>query len=205
MNLYSGITSDSELGDKERFIALLSNDFCPVKADAVILLEGDGFTRIEKACSLVKNGLADKLVFSGGFDNQQQGSYPFALCLPKILEYGISHEQLIYEAESMQTYQQAVNILALCNKNHWKKIILVPTHYHQYRAFLTFLKVLQLADQTEAVSIYNIPAVADWHEITPWGRRVDLLQIEFNKIIEYAAKGHVASYSEALRYIKNRK
>jgi hypothetical protein len=50
--------------DREIIMAIVDND-CLKPSDAIILLEGDGFYRFQKAVDLYKRGLGKKIVFSG--------------------------------------------------------------------------------------------------------------------------------------------
>ena len=86
-------------------------------------------------------------------------------------------------------------------KNGWKKIILVGSHYHQYRAFLTFLKTAK--DRNSDLVIYNSPARnLKWFTDNPWGSRVKCLEAEFVRIENYTAKGDLATFAEAIEYQK---
>jgi uncharacterized SAM-binding protein YcdF (DUF218 family) len=172
-------------------------------ADVVVMLEGDGYSRINKTCEILKEGYAKILIFSGGVDCESNGSYPFEKCLNKFIENEININDIILEKKSQNTKEQANEVIKLCLQNNWKKIILVASHYHQYRAFLTFLKtIIDLKLETE-ILIYNAP-VRDisWFETTQWGddTRSDLLNSELNKIFKY--KNDVATYEQAINYYK---
>jgi hypothetical protein len=87
--------------------------------------------------------------------------------------------------------------LALDNK--WKKLILVATHEHQYRAYLTFLR--EVLNRQKEVLLYNAPVRnLKWFEENPWGRRIDRLGQEFIRIEEYSIKGHLANLDEVIKY-----
>ncbi|MBS1736251.1 MAG: YdcF family protein [Bacteroidetes bacterium] len=187
--------------DKEKFLVIVNTQQLQ-KADVVILLEGDGFTRINKACTLVNNGWANFLIFSGGIDNAGYGSFPFEQCRKKILATGIDESKIILELTSQHTRQQAEEVLKLCLQRGWNKIILVATHYHQYRAFLTFLKVLEELQLDKSIYIINAPATATWFEQMPWGKREQLLESEFDKIEKYKEHGHISTYEKALQYLE---
>lgn len=185
---------------KEVFLALTNS--CKVNfADAVILLEGDGFSRISKAISLINEGWADTLVFSGGIDNESYGSFTFEKCKNVIINSGIDINKLVIESTSQNTREQAVEVIKLCVINDWKKIILVASHYHQYRAFLTFLKVLEENNLQEIIQIMNSPAILDWFEETYFGKsRIDLLADEFLKIEKYRSNSHISTFDSAVKY-----
>lgn len=185
--------------EREAFIALLDTDE-PQNSDAIILLEGDGFARYKKAVALYKNGIAPLICFSGGFDDEKSGAFTYEKVKPLILESGVPEKDLILEGKSQNTYEQAVEIILLAQQRNWKRIVLVASHYHSYRAFLTFLCVLK---QKMPELIIDIAAVKDldWYEETVWGKRIDLLASEFDKIDAYQKKKNVASYTEGLEYL----
>lgn len=188
--------------DKERFLIFTSNQALQ-KADAIVMLEGDKFSRIKKSCQLVLDSWADKLIFSGGIHNPSYGSYAYEYCLPTLLKTGIKEEQIVHENISQHTRGQAEEVIKICIQNEWKKIILVASHYHQYRAFLTFLKVLEEQNLQQQLHIINAPVNdLDWFEETGYGKRIDLLQAEFERIETYKKTGHISEYKTAIEYFK---
>lgn len=187
------------LTEKEIFISLVDNDIVK-SSDVIVLLEGDGLNRYKEAVRLYKEGLAPKIVFSGGIDMPEYGSYPIETVLPYIISAGVPHEDLILELNSLQTKQQSVEITNLCLQYGWRRIILVGSHYHQYRAFLTFLKTAKDMGLDDLV-IYNSPARdLEWFSENPWGTRLKCLEQEFQRIEIYTGKGDLATYKEAISY-----
>jgi uncharacterized SAM-binding protein YcdF (DUF218 family) len=183
---------------KEKLIAIVDNDYIQ-KSDAIILLEGDGFNRYRKAVELYNEGYADKIVFSGGITDYEYGSFPFSDILPKILEEGVPKENIIHEHLSKNTREQAIEVIKYATKYNWDKLILVATHEHQYRAYLTFLKVVLATNQN--IILYNAPVRnLGWFKETGWGKRIDRLEVEFKRIDEYSKLGHLATYEEAIDY-----
>lgn len=182
----------------EKIIAIVDND-CIEKSDAIILLEGDGFNRYRKAVDLYTNGFAKKIVFSGGITDYEYGSYPFSDILPHILDLGVPNSDIIHEDISQNTRDQAVEVMRLALKNNWKKLILVATHEHQYRAYLTFLK--EVLSLNKDILLFNAPVRnLKWFEVNPWGRRIDRLDQEMQRIEEYFKKGHLAGVEEIIKY-----
>lgn len=188
------------LTEREIFISLVDNDLIQ-KSDAIILLEGDGLNRYQHAVNLYKKGYSDTIVFSGEIINHQYGSYPFEEIKPLILKEGIPESALIHECISLHTQQQAVEMMKLSKKNNWYKIILVGSHYHQYRAYLTFLRAMNVAGLE--IIIMNSPARhLKWFSENDWGSRMECLHDEFEKIEKYAKLGHLCTYKEAIEYQK---
>jgi len=187
--------------DREKFIALTGNDRLS-KADVIVLLEGDGQARISHAVELFRTGYAGLILFSGGIDKPEYGSYPLNSLLPEILSLGVPENCIVREVQSLNTREQAENVSRLAVKNGWSRLILVASHYHQYRAFLTFLKVMEEMHLDRKLLLFNSPARPDWFEETQYGQRFQLLEMEFRKIEEYFSSGHIATYKSAIDFLK---
>lgn len=186
--------------DREKILAIVDND-CLTTSDAIILLEGDGFFRFRKAVSLYQKGLAKKIVFSGNIIDRDYGSFPFEEVKPLILAGGVPEEDLIHEDVSKHTRQQAVEIVKMAQRNGWKKLALVASHEHQYRAYLTFLR--EVLDTQSGIILYNAPARnLNWFVDSGWGMRFDRLEAEFDRIERYSAMGHLATAEEVIEYQK---
>ena len=184
--------------DREIIMAIVDND-CLKPSDAIILLEGDGFHRFQKAVDLYKKGLGKKIVFSGAIVQKEYGSYPFEEVKPLILKAGVPEEDLIHEAKSLQTQQQAVEVVKIAMEKGWKRLALVASHEHQYRAYLTLLR--QVLDSTSGIILYNAPVRnLDWFVDSGWGMRFDRLKAEIERIEKYSAFGHLANAQEVVEY-----
>ncbi len=186
--------------EREIIIAIVDND-CLAKSDAAILLEGDGFNRLEKAAELYRSGLVSKVVFSGNVVDKDYGSFPYEEIRPLLLSKGVSESDLIHENISMNTHQQAVQITKMAREKRWKKLILVASPEHQYRAYLTFLR--EVIDANDNLIVFNAPARGlPWFIDDGWGDRFGRLANEFDRIEKYSQLGHLASVEEAVNYQK---
>ena len=184
--------------DREIIMAIVDND-CLKPSDAIILLEGDGFHRFQKAVDLYKKGLGKKIVFSGAIVQKEYGSYPFEEVKPFILNAGVPEEDLIHEDKSLQTQQQAVEVVKIAIEKGWNRLALVASHEHQYRAYLTFLR--QVLDSKSGIILYNAPVRnLDWFVDSGWGMRFDRLKAEIERIEKYSALGHLANAQEVVEY-----
>ena len=188
------------ISDREKILAIVDND-CLTPSDAIILLEGDGFFRFQKAVDLYKRGMAKKIVFSGNIIDKDYGSFPFEEIKPFILESGVPEEDLIHENVSQHTRQQAVEVVKMAMANGWKKLALVASHEHQYRAYLTFLR--EVLDTKSGLILYNAPVRnLNWFVDSGWGIRFERLSAEFDRIERYSAMGHLANADEVIDYQK---
>lgn len=173
-------------------------------SDAVVILEGDGFERLQTAASLILNNISTNLVFSGGINKPEVGSFPFEMCKEHLFALiGSANCTIHLEIRSMHTREQAVNVIEMAKKFSWKSLVLVASQYHQIRAFLTFLKVLDEEGLSEIIIIKNQPVIGQtWFEQMPWGNRFQLLKEEYNRISEYTKKGHISTIQRSIEYYK---
>lgn len=186
--------------DREIILAIVDND-CLSPSDAIILLEGDGFDRFRKAVSLYKQGKAPKIVFSGNIVDYDYGSYPFSEVLPLMLKEGMPECDIIHEDKSLNTREQAVEVVKMAMERGWKKLVLVASHEHQYRAYLTFLR--EVIDSKSGITLYNAPVRnLNWFENKGWGTRFERLEAEIARIEKYTAMGHLATAEEVVNYQK---
>lgn len=186
--------------DREKILAIVDND-CLTKSDAAVLLEGDGFFRFQKAVDLYNKFLVSKIVFSGNIIDKDYGSFPYEEVKPFILAGGVPEEDLIHEAKSRHTREQAVEVVKLAMDRGWKKLALVASHEHQYRAYLTFLR--EVLDTQSGLILYNAPVRnLNWFVDSGWGQRFSRLEAEFERIEKYSAMGHLATADEVIEYQK---
>ena len=107
----------------EKFISVVDNDILK-PSDAIILLEGDGLNRYQKAVELYKQNIAAKIVFSGNITDYAYGSFPFSDILPHVLNAGVPTSAVIHEDRSLNTKEQAVEVVRMAIKNSWKRFTL---------------------------------------------------------------------------------
>lgn len=183
---------------REKFISIVDNDFL-IPSDAIILLEGDGFNRYLHAVDLYKLNRAKKIVYSGGVVDYNYGSFPFDDVYPRLIHAGILPDDIIHEEKSQNTKEQAEEVISLALDKGWRKLILVASCEHQYRAYLTFLK--SIIDKKLDIALFNSPARnLSWFNECEWGVRYNRIDQEFERIDKYTALGHLADYEGAIEY-----
>jgi uncharacterized SAM-binding protein YcdF (DUF218 family) len=185
---------------RETFCALL--DHGPLlESDAVVVLCGeDAEPRLTMAAHLLASRGSPIVVLTGGKDEPPRWTGA-ERAFPVLMGHGIAHDRIRVDKDAMNTREQAVNVVAMAKAEEWRRILLVASAYHSYRALLTFVKALQEAGATDDVQIVSAPV-----SHTPWGKapngmtetRLDLLAGEFEKIEEYA---DVASYEDGITYL----
>lgn len=190
------------MSPRERYMALVSNDSL-TQADAIVVLEGDLLERNVEGARLYKEGYAPRIVISGGDTTKRDYALPASEMVSDLLTKGVPEAAVILEEKSQNTRDQALEVMGMAKERGWKRIIIVASHYHQYRAFLTFLKAMQ--ESGLSLILTSAPARPKWFEElrnARYRRRIDALEDEFRKIEEYGKKGHVASYEEGIQYLQ---
>jgi len=181
-------------------MAIVSNDLIK-RSNVIICLEGDGYSRIEETTKLFKEKWAPMVVISGGY-SKPPFSIPARNLAKEIKRKGVPPQKIILEEKSQNTYEQAYEVLKIVKEKKWKRIILVASHFHQPRAYLTFLRAMK--DLNFKIQIFNAPArKPSWLNKTSLNKnRLQLLEEEFKKIKKYTKKGHLVAIKEAIDYQK---
>jgi uncharacterized SAM-binding protein YcdF (DUF218 family) len=191
------------LSDRERFLASF-----PVQprrdGHAIVVLCGEDVEpRLEAAWALFQLGAAPQIVLSGG-RHEPPRIIGAEVCEGRMLGLGVAPDRIVREAESRNTHEQAEHIMTLAAARQWSRLLLVASAYHAARAYLTFLRALQVRGATETVRLIPVPVASPWGEspIAVEQDRWTLLDHETAKIEAYAARGHVASYADGLAYLR---
>ena len=136
---------------------LLSIPSNPTKADVIVVLSGGRYSdgslteaaleRIITAVRLYRQGLAPRLLFTGGPCCGQSAS---ALMANLAGELGVPRSGIFLEEHSHRTYESATNSAALLRTSGMQKAILVTSPLHMLRARLAF--------RAAGVSVYPVRA-----------------------------------------------
>jgi uncharacterized SAM-binding protein YcdF (DUF218 family) len=92
--------------------------------------------RLARAAELYHKGVADKIICSGGV-----GKYPPAeaeVGKQFLMKAGVAEKDIIIEAASSSTSEQADRIKEICDQRGFKTIALVTSFFHEKRAIQLF-------------------------------------------------------------------
>lgn len=170
----------------------------PRNADAIVLLAGDRYHRVSKAAELYHAGHAPFIVVTSSADDWDYGSLPSSKLLPKLLELGVREEHIISEETAGHTREEAESTLKIARERDWKTLLLVTTGYHQYRAFLTWVKALHDMGLDIALVIVPVLEFPEFKEET----EEDALERELERIRVYQEKGDVADWALGIAYLQ---
>ena len=148
------ITSDSLLGWLES--ARPPSDILAQKYDVAVVLTGmldielsekenlefgEGVDRILAGIFVVRRGIADKLLITGGSGSLLDQSKSEAVLLKEFaIESGLSPSQIIIDPTSRNTHENAVNTAGLVREGGYEKILLITSAFHVWRAEAAFNK-----------------------------------------------------------------
>jgi uncharacterized SAM-binding protein YcdF (DUF218 family) len=114
------------------FLFVFPDDDEPRRADAIVVLAGGKKQRLEKALQLVDDGVSRTLVLSDGRDP----GWPEANRLCNGPRSGL--EVVCFRPEPYSTRGEAEHVAALARRHGWKRIAVVTSTSHVYRARLLF-------------------------------------------------------------------
>lgn len=173
-------------------------------SNAIVVLCGeDAGPRIEAAAELMGKGGAPLILLTGGVHDGARWLGAEA-CFAKLIAKGVAFERMEIDPFPTNTREQATHIAKIAIEREWTRLLLVASPYHAPRAFLTFVQALREQDAHERIRVLSAPASPKWWE-APAGMtemRLDLQRVEAAKVVEYQAKGDVASYADGLAYLK---
>ena len=97
--------------------------------------------RILEGISLVRQGIADKLLIVGGSGNLFNRRLSEARVLRTFaLEFGLRDEQVLVEEVSRNTYESAVNATQIIRAGNYRQLVLITSAAHMHRAAAAFHK-----------------------------------------------------------------
>ena len=127
----------------------------PKPADVIIVLAGDSGARVEHGVRLYQSGYANKILLSGESGSSQ-------IMERQALSLGVPKDDILLEAKSLSTYQNAKYSLEIMRAKKFKSAILVTSPYHTKRASIIFGQFFKGIDLTTCSVPYNSPDVGKW-------------------------------------------
>lgn len=180
----------------------------PEQSDIVVWLQGDRFDRAKKTLELFRQKWASKIVISGNDiligEGKRPGENNVSLKEMRawLLDRGVKKQDIIIDDGALNTKDQAQHVIAMAITNNWKRIIIVGSSYYQPRAFLTFLKQLQIIGNN--ISVINQFVILGKNDI-PSGRNITaeyLIKDEIKKIEKY--HNDVATINDGIKYLSDK-
>jgi len=146
-------------------------------ADAIVVVSGgQTTTRAQKGIELYKQGKSQEMIFSGAA--LDDGPSNASAMRDQAIEAGVPPQDILTDADSQNTYQNATNTKRLLERTSDRKIILVTSPYHQRRTHDTFTSVLgKEYDVQNASSFDDRWSKSRWWE-SEFGRNISLSELQ---------------------------
>lgn len=116
----------------------------PSHADVIVALGGESGDRVLTAAGLFRDGFAPRLLVVG-MDMNPAGVRPSYLNwrAQVLVEQGVPLERMIYDADSSNSWEEAVNTRRTMEANGWQHVLVVSDPYHMRRLQWTWGKVFK--------------------------------------------------------------
>ena len=118
--------------------------------DVIVVLSGNKFTRIPHALKLYEKGYAPEILLTDEKKSNIKFAHLFTsnkkLALSMIKELGLDVPVSIIKSQkggATSTFDEAYDLLKLCEKKRYRHLILVTDSFHSRRAYYAFKKVFE--------------------------------------------------------------
>ncbi len=162
------------------------------KADAIVVFSGDNGPRTEKGVELLKEGLGEYLILSGGivYDDVTMAE----LMKNHAIKLGVPKEKILIDDKASTTHENAEFTKKIIEENNFKSIIVVTSEYHSRRSKLAMEKALKntLVDG-ESVEVMVANSTEEKFTTKWWtsGNSVLIVISEYLKLMGYWLKGYI--------------
>ena len=143
-------------------------------------------------------GLAPFVVITSSADDRAYGSMTAGALREELIMRGVPSEVIIWEETAPHTRAEAESTLNIVKEKGWKRLLLVTTEYHQYRALLTWLKTISDMRSIVHITIVPVTSFPAFRNET----REEAVMRELARIRQYQEKGDVADWETGISYLK---
>lgn len=108
----------------------------PSPADLIVLLSGDAGARSLQGVALYKRGYGKRILLTGLEDGETSTQQIYLNWrMQFLISSGISKDNILFEARSNNSWQEAQNTFVLMKQNRWRSVIVVsdPPHLRRLR------------------------------------------------------------------------
>ena len=162
------------------------------KADAIVVFSGDNGPRTEKGVELLKGGLGDYLILSGGivYDDVTMAE----LMKNYAMKLEVPEENILIDDKAATTHENAEFTKDIIEESNFKSIIVVTSEYHSRRSKLAMKKVLEntLVDGKK-VEVMVAHSTEEKFTTKWWtsGNSILIVISEYLKLMGYWLKGYI--------------
>ncbi|MGI6285968.1 YdcF family protein [Neomoorella humiferrea] len=151
-------------------------------ADVIIVLSGEQGERVATGVKLYQEGLAPRLLMTGGPVEWNVAAADIMAEQAKFL--GVPEKDIVLEKRATSTYENALCSLNILKKNVWHSAIVVTSPYHLRRTRLAFNN----AFRGSGIRLSFYGAEDPWLDPTRWwlqDRGIEVVGLEYFKLAWY--------------------
>jgi len=116
----------------------------PAQADLMVVLGGDSGDRGLTAARLYAAGMAPRVLMTGLEESPREVRRAYLhWCAQVLAEAGVPLERFEYDAESGNSWEEAVNTHRLMQARGWRRVLVVSDPYHMRRLSWTWRRVFE--------------------------------------------------------------
>ena len=116
----------------------------PAQADLMVVLGGDSGDRVLIAARLYAAGIAPRVLITGLEESPREVRRAYLHWREQVLaEAGVPPERLEHDAESNNSWEEAVNTRRLMQARGWRRVLVVSDPYHMRRLSWTWRRVFE--------------------------------------------------------------
>ncbi|WP_338835047.1 YdcF family protein [Neomoorella humiferrea] len=163
-----------------RWLMVGDKDLHP--ADVIIVLSGEQGERVATGVKLYQEGLAPRLLMTGGPVEWNVAAADIMAEQAKFL--GVPEKDIVLEKRATSTYENALYSLGILKKNGWHSAIVVTSPYHLRRTRLAFNN----AFRGSGIRLSFYGAEEPWLDPTRWwlqDRGIEVVGLEYFKLAWY--------------------
>lgn len=201
-----------------KLLELAVRTFCDVEAKGVVdaaylfgQTSDNQFSVLSAGAALIDKRRTGRLLLT---ESAPKSGYPGYACWKKeLLQLGVPAASIsgvdLREEDCLNTLIEAVGMMSYAKKNHYARLYIVASPFHQLRAFMTSVTAaLRIFPEVKIYSHTGNPL--SWSDKVSHsqgktiGSRKEVLQGELERIRAYQKKGDLAHEMDVLNYLDTR-
>jgi uncharacterized SAM-binding protein YcdF (DUF218 family) len=155
----------------------------PSPADLLLALGGETGDRVLTAASLFRAGFVPRMLVTGIDTSPPEVRPAYLHWRAQVLaEQGVPLERIIYDADSTNSWEEAVNTRRTMEANGWRRVLVVSDPYHMRRLSWAWGRVFR-----DSGLNYTLVATSPkWWDADGWWRDDKSALVVFNEYIKLA-------------------
>lgn len=155
----------------------------PSQADVLVALGGESGDRVVTAASLFRDGVAPRMLVTGFATSPHEVRPALRHWRAQVLaEQGVPLESIIYDVDSTNSWEEAVNTRRVMEANGWRRVVVVSDPYHMRRLSWAWGRVFR----ESGLSYSLVASSPQWWDADRWWHDENSALVVINEFIKLA-------------------